>query len=159
MVETGSTAPDFTAPLANGDVEEFSLSENLSDAPIVLAFFPGAFTSVCTDEMCTFDERLSNFEELNATIYGISVDTPFSLNEFRKQNDLSFGMISDSNKDIIDKYNVRMDFDSMGYYGVAKRSIFVIDSNGKITYDWVSDDPGVEPNYQKIENSASEVAE
>ena len=54
MVDTGDDAPDFTAPLANGDIESFTLSEELDDAPLVLAFFPGAFTSVCTSEMCTF---------------------------------------------------------------------------------------------------------
>lgn len=158
MVETGDSAPDFTAPLANGDVEAFTLSENLDDAPIVLAFFPGAFTGVCTDEMCTFQDNLANFEDVDATIYGVSVDSPFSLNEFRDQNDLSFGLVSDSNKGLIDDYDVRMDFDSMGYYGVAKRSVFVVDENGEITYAWASDDPGVEPDYDEVEQAAADAA-
>ena len=156
MVETGDTAPDFTAPLANGDVSEFTLSENLDDAPIVLAFFPGAFTGVCTDEMSAFQSRLDEFEDSDATIYGVSVDAPFSLNEFREQNDLEFGIVSDSNKELIDDYDVRMDFADMGYYGVAKRSIFVLDGDGEITYTWVTDDPGVEPDYDEVQDAAAD---
>ena len=98
MVEAGDEAPDFTAPLANGDVDEFTLSENLDDAPLVLAFFPGAFTSVCTHEMNAFQDRIENFEEVDATVYGISVDSPFSLNEFRDQLGLEFELISDVNR-------------------------------------------------------------
>ncbi|WP_137283337.1 redoxin domain-containing protein [Halorussus salinisoli] len=158
MVEVGDDAPDFTAPLANGDVEEFTLSENLDDAPVVLAFFPGAFTGVCTTEMATFEEELDQFEDADATVYGVSVDAPFSLNEFRDQEDLSFGLISDSNKEIIDAYDAEMDFADMGYYGVAKRSVFVVDSDGEVTYEWVSDDPGVEPDYEEV-REAAEAAE
>ncbi|SNZ13507.1 Peroxiredoxin [Natronoarchaeum philippinense] len=158
MVDTGDSAPDFTAPLANGDIESLTLSDELGDAPIVLAFFPGAFTGVCTDEMCTFQDRLSGFEDIGATVYGISRDTPFSLNEFRDQNDLSFGLISDLNKEIIDAYDIEMDFDDLGVYGVAKRSVFVVDADGEITYSWVSDDPGVEPDYEEVREAAAAAA-
>lgn len=159
MVDVGDDAPDFTAPLANGDVEEFTLSENLDDAPVVLAFFPGAFTGVCTTEMATFEEQLDEFDAAGATVYGISVDAPFSLNEFRDQEGLSFGLISDSNKELIDEYDVEMDFADMGYYGVAKRSVFVVDADGEVTYKWASDDPGVEPDYEEVEQAAAEAAE
>ncbi|NHN58143.1 MULTISPECIES: redoxin domain-containing protein [Halorussus] len=159
MVEVGDDAPDFTAPLANGDVEEFTLSEQLDDGPIVLAFFPGAFTGVCTTEMATFEEELDEFDEAGATVYGISVDAPFSLNEFRDQEDLSFGLISDSNKEIIDDYGVEMDFADMGYYGVAKRSVFVVDDDGTIADKWVTDDPGVEPDYDAVREAAADAAE
>mgnify|MGYP006290593189 FL=1 len=158
MVDTGDSAPDFTAPLANGDIESLTLSDELGDAPIVLAFFPGAFTGVCTDEMCTFQDRLSGFEDIGATVYGISRDTPFSLNEFRDQNDLSFGLLSDLNKEIIDAYGIEMDFDDLGVYGVAKRSVFVVDADGEITYSWVSDDPGVEPDYEEVREAAADAA-
>ena len=158
MVDTGDSAPDFTAPLANGDIESLTLSDELGDAPIVLAFFPGAFTGVCTDEMCTFQDRLSGFEDIGATVYGISRDTPFSLNEFRDQNDLSFGLLSDLNKEIIDAYGIEMDFDDLGVYGVAKRSVFVVDADGEITYSWVSDDPGVEPDYDEVREAAAAAA-
>ncbi len=159
MPETGDAAPDFTAPLATGDVESFSLSERVADeAPIVLAFFPGAFTSVCTNEMCTFQDRLAAFEDVDATVYGVSRDSPFTLNEFRAQNDLEFGLISDFNAEIVDEYGISMDFDDLGVYGVAKRSVFVVDEAGEVTYTWVSDDPGVEPDYDEVEAAVEDAA-
>ena len=159
MPETGDAAPDFTAPLANGAVDSFTLSDRLeNEAPIVLAFFPGAFTSVCTTEMCAFQDRLANFNDLDASVYGVSRDSPFTLNEFRDQNDLEFGLISDYNKEVIDDYGIAMDFADLGVYGVAKRSVFVIDADGEITYAWVSDDPGVEPDYDEVEAAVENAA-
>ncbi|WP_132058476.1 redoxin domain-containing protein [Halorussus amylolyticus] len=156
MVSQGDDAPDFTAPLADGDVSEFTLSENLDDAPVVLAFFPGAFTSVCTEELCTFESELAAFEDVGATVLGVSVDSPFALNEFRDREGLSFGLVSDTNKEIIDDYGVEMDFADLGYYGVAKRAVFVVDDEGQIVYEWVSDDPGVEPDYAEVTAAAVE---
>ncbi|SEH12254.1 Peroxiredoxin [Natronorubrum sediminis] len=159
MPETGDTAPDFTAPLATGDVESITLSERLEDgAPIVLAFFPGAFTGVCTTEMCTFQDRLASFNDLDASVYGVSRDSPFALNEFREQNNLEFGLISDFNQEIIDDYGIAMDFADLGVYGVAKRSVFVVDGDGEIAYSWVSDDPGVEPDYDEVEAAVEDAA-
>ncbi|WP_247000009.1 redoxin domain-containing protein [Halosolutus gelatinilyticus] len=159
MATTGDATPDFTAPLANGDIESFTLSERLADeAPIVLAFFPGSFTSVCTEEMCTFQDRLAAFEDVDATVYGVSRDSPFTLNEFREQNDLEFGLISDLNKELIEDYDVEMDFADLGVYGVAKRSVFVVDGDGQIAYAWVSDDPGVEPEYDEVEDAVADAA-
>jgi peroxiredoxin len=156
MVDKGDAAPDFTAPLANGDIDSITLSDELDDAPIVLAFFPGAFTSVCTDEMCTFRDQLSEFDDVGATVYGVSRDTPFTLNEFCDQNDLNFGLVSDLNKELIDAYDVEMDFADLGVYGVAKRAVFVVDADGQITYAWVSDDPGVEPDYDEVREAAAD---
>ena len=158
MVDTGDDAPDFTAPLANGDIESFTLSEELDDAPLVLAFFPGAFTSVCTSEMCTFCDELSAFEDIGASVYGISVDSPFTLNEFRDQNDLNFGLLSDIDKEVIDGYDVSMDFADLGVHGVAKRAVFVVDGGGEVAYRWVSDDPGVEPDYDEVAAAAEDAA-
>jgi peroxiredoxin len=159
MVDVGDTAPEFTAPLVDGDdIGPFSLSDALGDGPVVLAFFPGAFTGVCTDELCTFQDQLAGFSDVGATVYGVSVDTPFSLQEFAAQEGLEFGLISDSNKELIDDYDVRMDFADFGYYGVAKRSVFVLDAEGEVTYAWVSDDPGVEPDYDEVEAAAADAA-
>ncbi len=158
MVRTGDAAPDFTAPLATGEIESITLSERLDEAPIVLAFFPGAFSSVCTDEMCAFQDRLAAFSEFDATVYGVSVDSPFAQNAFREQNGLTFDIVSDFDREIIDDYDVRMDFEDLGVYGVAKRSVFVIDRDGEITYSWVSDDPGVEPDYDEVEDAVANTA-
>ena len=158
MVSEGDEAPDFTAPMRtpDGDITEFTLSSELEDEPAVLAFFPGAFTSVCTGEMRTFRDRLDGLTDAGATLYGVSIDSPFSLGEFAEQNDLNFPLIGDTNKNVIDAYDVVMDFDDLGISGVAKRSVFVIDGDGVVTYAWVSDDPGVEPDYDEIEAAAKD---
>jgi peroxiredoxin len=158
MVSEGNDAPDFTAPLANGDVDEFTLSEHLEEAPLVLAFFPGAFTSVCSHEMNAFQDDLSAFDDAGATVYGVSVDSPFAQNEFREKLGLEFDLISDSGKEVIDAYDVSMDFESLGVPGVAKRSVFVVNGDGTVTYSWVSDDPGVEPDYDEVLAAAEDAA-
>lgn len=158
MVSEGDEAPDFTAPMRtpNGDIAEFTLSSALEDGPTVLAFFPGAFTSVCTGEMKTFRDRLDTLTDAGATLYGLSIDSPFSLGEFAEQNELNFPLIGDTNKEVIDAYDVVMDFEDLGISGVAKRSVFVIDEDGVVTYAWVSDDPGVEPDYDEVEAAAKD---
>jgi len=158
MVSEGDEAPDFTAPMRtpNGDIAEFTLSSALEDGPTVLAFFPGAFTSVCTGEMKTFRDRLDALTDAGATLYGLSIDSPFSLGEFAEQNELNFPLIGDTNKEVIDAYDVVMDFEDLGISGVAKRSVFVIDEDGVVTYAWVSDDPGVEPDYDEVEAAAKD---
>ena len=154
MVSTGDTAPAFTAPLATGDIEEFDLEGSLDEAPLVLAFFPGAFTSVCSHEMSTFQDRLEEFQDAGASVYGVSVDSPFALNEFRDKLDLTFDLVSDADKEVVDAYDVSMDFEALGVHDVAKRAVFVVDSEGTVTYAWVSDDPGVEPDYDEVLEAA-----
>jgi peroxiredoxin len=158
MVDVGDDAPDFTAPLVSDDIAPFTFSERDGDGPAVLAFFPGAFTSVCTAEMNTFQSDLAEFDDIGATVYGVSVDTPFGLQEFKAQNELEFGLVSDTNKEIIDAYGVTMDFADFGYHGVAKRAVFVVDADGEITYKWVSDDPGAEPDYEEVKQAAADAA-
>jgi peroxiredoxin len=150
MVATGDAAPGFTAPLANGDVGEFSLDDRLGEAPLVLAFFPAAFTGTCSHEMSTFQERLGEFADAGATIYGISTDSPFALNEFRDKLGVEFDMISDANRELIDAYGVSMDFEQLGIEHIAQRAVFVVDGDGTITYAWSADDPTIEPDYDEI---------
>ena len=150
MVATGDTAPAFTAPLANGDVDDVSLDAATADGPVVLAFFPGAFTRVCSHEMQTFQERLDEFDAEGATVLGVSVDTPFALNAFRDDLGLAFGLVSDSNRDLVHDYDVAMDFTSAGVDDAAMRAVFVVDQDRTVVYDWVSDNPGVEPDYDEI---------
>ena len=159
MVDTDDTAPEFSAPLANGDLgETFALVERLEEAPIVLAFFPGAFSSVCTGEMRTFQDRLGAFADAGASVYGVSVDSPFALNAFREDSGLEYDLISDPNHDVVDAYDVGMGFDALGIDEVAKRAVFVVDGDGTITYAWESDDPGVEPDYDEVEAAARDAA-
>lgn len=150
MVATGDEAPAFSAPLATGDVETFDLAERLDEAPLVLAFFPGAFTEVCSHEMNALDDRLGEIADADASLYGVSVDTPFALNRFRDELGLGFDLISDSNREIVDAWDLSMDFAAIGVENLAKRAVFVLDGDGVVTYAWVSDDPGREPDYDEL---------
>jgi peroxiredoxin len=158
MLHSGDDAPEFTAPVRrpDGEITETSLEELLAEGPIVLAFFPGAFTSTCTAELTTFRDRLGNITDAGASLYGVSIDSPFSLGEFADQHDLGFPLIGDTNRRLVDAYDVRMDFEELGIAGVAKRSVFVVDESGTVTYAWVSEDPGVEPDYEAAEAAAAE---
>jgi len=158
MVSEGDDAPDFSAPVATGDVDQFTLSERLEDGPVLLAFFPGAFTSTCSHEMNTFDDRLAAFEDEGVTVYGVSTDSPFALNEFRDKLDLSFDLISDGNREIIDAYDISMDFDHLGVKNIAKRAVFIVDSDGTVSYAWITDDASVEPDYDELEAAAADAA-
>jgi peroxiredoxin len=142
MVTEGSSAPEFTLPKAGGsaynDIAEFSLSETIGDGPIVLAFYPAAFTSGCTDEMCAFRDAMPAFEELDAQVFGVSVDLPFAQNIWIQENDFNFPMLSDWDHEVIQAYGVVRD-DMYDLVEVARRSVFVIDDNGVVRYKWVRD--------------------
>ena len=153
MVEEGELAPNFEA------LDTGLKSKKLSDYKgnvTVLAFFPGAFTSVCTKEMCTFRDSMANFNKFNAKVVGISVDSPFSLKEFATKNNLQFDLLSDGNREISGKYGVLYtSFLNIKGLTASKRSVFVLDKTGKIVYKWVSEDAGKEPDYKKIEEVIS----
>jgi glutaredoxin-dependent peroxiredoxin len=144
--DVGSKAPDFT--LANQDKQPVTLS-SLAGKTVVLAFFPAAFTSVCQKELCHFRDQLAAFNTVNATVLGISVDTPFTLKEFARQNSLNFDLLSDFNKDAIQKFDV-VNPDMGGLKGIARRAVVVIDGNGVIRYREVTPTPGDEPQYDKV---------
>jgi peroxiredoxin len=159
MVQEGDTAPDFTVPHATAeDVDEFTLSDALGDGPVVLAFFPGAFTSVCTDEMCEFRDQLGDFEDLDASVYGVSVDGPFAQQAFAEENDLNFPLLSDFDGEVIEAYDVVLD-SLVGIYGpVAERAVFVIDGDGEVTYRWVGEDPSFMPDIEEVQAAVEEAA-
>ena len=151
--EVGSKAPEFT--LANQDKQQVSLSA-AHGKTVVLAFFPAAFTSVCQKELCHFRDELGSLNSLNATVYGISVDTPFTLKEFGKQNSLNFDLLSDFNKETIQKYDV-VNPDMGGLHGISKRAVFVIDKGGVIRYREVTPTPGHEPDYAKVHEAVEQL--
>jgi peroxiredoxin len=144
--ETGSIAPDFTLP--NQDREPVTLSKQRG-RPIVLAFFPAAFSSVCQKELCTFRDALSKLNKVNAQVYGISVDTFFALKAFADQQSLTFPLLSDFNKQVIRDYGV-FNEDMIGLKGIAKRATFVLDKNGVIRHREVLEDARNEPDYDKV---------
>lgn len=150
MPAKGDSAPDFTNKVANGDVEEFTLSEHTGNGPVVLAFFPGAFTPPCSNEMVALEEHLGDFEDAGASVYGVSADSPFSLNAFRDEHDLSFPLVSDMSRETIQAYDLEIDVGELGLYGVANRAVYVLDDEGTVTYEWVADTPENEPDYDEL---------
>src|SRR5205823_13382126 len=144
--ETGSIAPDFTLP--NQDREPVTLSKQRG-RPVVLAFFPAAFSSVCQKELCTFRDALAKLNKINAQVYGISVDTFFALKAFGDQQHLNFPLLSDFNKQVIRDYGV-FNEDMIGLKGIAKRAVFVVDKNGTIRHREVLDDARNEPDYERV---------
>jgi peroxiredoxin len=145
-VDVGSKAPDFT--LTNQDRQPVTLSEQRGK-PVVLAFFPAAFSSVCTKEMCTFRDSMARLGKANAQVYGISVDTFFTLKAFQDHEKLTFPLLSDFNKQVIRDYGV-FNEDMIGLKGIAKRGVFVIDKDGVVRHREVLDDARNEPNYDKV---------
>ena len=149
-VDVGAKAPDFTLP--NQDREPVTLSEQLKKGPVVLAFFPAAFSSVCTTEMCKFRDSSSELNNVGATVFGVSVDTFFALKAWADAQKLNFPLLSDFNKDVIRKYGV-VNPDMIGLKDIAKRAVFVIDRNGVVRHREVLDDARNEPNYGSVKQA------
>jgi peroxiredoxin len=141
--------------LVDADRKPRSLKE-FQGKNIVLAFFPGAFTGVCTTELCTFRDSMSRFNELNAQVLGISVDSPFANKAFATQNNLQFPLLSDYSRTALKAYGiVHEGFAGLEGYSAARRSVFVVDKSGTVRYAWISDNPGVEPNYDEVTKALS----
>ena len=149
-LSVGTEAPDFTLKTKTAEgLEDVTLSANRGQHQSVLLFFPLAFTPVCMKEMCGVRDDLSAYENLGAKVYGISVDSPFTLEVMAQQENISFPLVSDFNKDTAGNYDVLYE-ELIGFQGVAKRSAFVVDKEGTITYAWSSDDPHDLPNFEEI---------
>jgi peroxiredoxin len=144
-VDVGSKAPDFT--LMNQDRQPVTLSQQQGHL-VLLAFFPAAFSSVCTKELCTFRDGLASLNQATAQVYGISVDTFFTLKAFHDSQKLTFPLLSDFNKEVIRSYGVYNE-DMIGLKGIAKRAVFVVDGGGIIRHREVLDDARNEPDYAK----------
>ena len=144
--EVGSKAPDFT--LTNQDRQPVTLSDQRGK-PVVLAFFPAAFSSVCQKEMCTFRDSIARLGTADAQVYGVSVDTFFALKAFQEQQKLNFPLLSDFNKQAIRDYGV-FNEDMIGLKGIAKRAVFVLDGEGVVRFRQVLEDARNEPDYDKV---------
>ncbi len=143
----GQPAPDFT--LTGSDKQPVTLSEQRGKN-IVLLFFPAAFTSVCTAELCNVRDTYAEYNNLNAQVYGISVDSPFTLAEFGKQQSLNFPLLSDFNREVSQAYGSQYADFVLGMRGVAKRAAFVIDKEGTVRYAEVLENAGEQPDFIKI---------
>lgn len=147
-VQVGQKAPVFK--LVDNEFKLRSLRDFQGDN-LVLAFFPGAFTSVCTKEMCSFRDSVANLGSLKAKVIGISVNDPWSSKAFAEKNMLNFPLLCDYNREVTELYGLELkNFGGLPGYTAAKRSVFILDKQGTVRYAWVSDDPRVEPNYTEI---------
>lgn len=155
-VEVGQRVPDVT--VVSPDRKQVKLSEFLG-RPTVLAFFPGAFTGVCTKEACAFRDSMARFTGLQGQVLGISVDSPFAQKAFADTNRLNFTFLSDFNRHAVKAFGIEdPNFAGGALAGVAKRSVFVLDKGGTVRYKWVSDNPGVEPNYDEVAEALKKVS-
>lgn len=154
-VEVGQKPPDFQLP--DQDRNPRTLKHFLGKKT-ALAFFPGAFTSVCTREMCTFRDSMQVLNSLNAQVVGINVNDPFTNKAFAEANKLQFHVLSDYKRETVKKFNVfHEDFAGLKGYTAAKRSVFVLDDKGVVRYKWVSEDPGKQPDYDEIKKILTKI--
>jgi peroxiredoxin len=146
----GDRAPEFDLP--DADLKMRKLSDYKGN-PLVLAFFPAAESPVCTKEMCTFRDSSAELKAFDAQTLGISVDGPFANKIFTENRHLNFPLLSDYKRETIKNYGIVMpNLGPLQDYNAAKRSIFILDSDGKINYRWISDNPLIEPNYDEIKD-------
>ena len=148
MSNINETAPDFN--LKNTEKSDIAL-HSYRGKTVVLAFYPGAFTGVCDTEMCSLRDSMESFNDLNAIVMGISVDSPWANAEFAKKYEIKFELLSDYNRGVSKTFN--MIFNGLGGlegYECSNRGVVIIDREGIIQYRWVAENPGVEPNYSEI---------
>ncbi len=147
-LKVGDKAPGFTLP--DAEKRERSLNEFLGKKT-VLAFIPGAFTGVCTKELCQFRDSLAKLNGMNAQIVAIDVDAPFSNRAYAAANNLTFPVLSDHTRATSIAYGgIHENFSGIKGYSASKRAVYVLDKNGIVRYAWVTEIPGVEPAYEEI---------
>lgn len=154
MLQVGQKAPDFS--LFNSEKKAISL-QDFTGKNVVILFFPMAFTSVCTAELCEMRDNISTYAALNADIVGISVDSPFTLAKFKEEERLPFDLLSDFNKETSADYGALYETFVMNMRGVSKRSAFVIDRNGVIQYAEVLDNAGEVPSFTAIQETLASI--
>jgi peroxiredoxin len=145
-VDVGTTAPDFT--LMDQDRRAVTLSASRG-RPVVLAFFPAAYSDTCIQELCAIRDRLATLEDARAQVFGISVDSFFALKAFQRDQRLTFPLLSDFNKEVICEFGV-FNEDMIGLKGLAKRAVFVLDTAGVVRYREILEDARDEPDYSRV---------
>ncbi len=150
MINIGDKAPDFT--LRGSDKSQVSLKD-FNGKNVVLLFYPAAFTGVCTKELCMMRDGLAEYERLDAQILAISVDSLFTLAQWKMDQGFNFPMLSDFNKTVSKKYDVLYKEFVFEMKGVSKRSAFVIDKIGIVRYAEVLENAGEMPNFEAVKNT------
>lgn len=149
-INVGDKAPNFT--LRNTEKGEVSL-EDYKGKNVVLLFFPLAFTGVCTTELCTMRDDIGTYEGLDAQILAVSVDSLFTLEQFKKKENYNFPLLSDFNKNVSRAYGSLYEDFVLDMKGVSKRAAFVIDKEGTIKYAEVLESAGDLPNFEAVKNT------
>jgi len=152
MVKVGDKAPTFT--LVNDSKEEVSLDQ-YNGKNLVLLFFPMAFTSVCTEELCHMRDDLGAYNSMSADVVAISVDSPFTLEKFKQEQALNYPLLSDFNKEVSRAYGAIYEDFVFNMKGVSKRAAFVIDKEGTVRYAEVLDNAGELPNFSAVKETLS----
>lgn len=155
-LKAGDKAPEFTLPsfTPSAELAQISLSD-YKGKKIVLLFFPQAFTGTCTTEMCTISDNFDMYRGLGAEVIGISVDGTFVQKAFAKANNINVPLLSDYNRDVVNKYDVLLPEFAHGMKGTAQRAVFVIDENGVIKYVEVTKSPGDLPDFNALKNAVA----
>lgn len=146
-IEIGHPAPDFT--LYDSAKNKVTLSD-LKGQSVLLLFFPLAFTSTCTAELCSVRDNISFYNNVNAKVFGISVDALHTLARFKEDQQLNFTLLSDFNKDVSTAYGSLYEMFGYNMKGVSKRSAFIIDKDGIVRYAEVLENAGEQPNFENI---------
>jgi peroxiredoxin len=149
-IETGQAAPDFN--LYDSDKKQVRLSD-LKGRKVLLLFFPLAFTSTCTKELCSVRDNISWYNNVNATVFGISVDALHTLAKYKEEQQLNFTLLSDFNKDVSAAYGSLYELFGYNMKGVSKRSAFVIDKEGIVRYAEVLENAGDIPDFKAIQST------
>ncbi len=150
----GSKAPDFT--LINTEKKEVSLKD-FAGKTLVINFFPAAFTGVCTEQMCSNRDDLNFYSKLGASVVGVSVDMPFTLEVFKAQNNINFDLLSDFNKEMIKAYDMYLEDFVIGLKGVAKRGVTVVDGSGTVVYAEETANPGTQVNFAALKAALEKI--
>jgi peroxiredoxin len=156
-IAVGTKAPDFTlkSKTAAG-LSDVKLSENFGKKNTVLLFFPLAFTSVCTQEMCDITSGLNAYTALNADVIGVSVDSPFSQEAWAQKEKIGIRLASDLNKKTAEAYGTLL-ADLIGLGAVSARAAFVIDKNGVVQYSEQTPTPKELPNFNAIRDTLAKL--
>ena len=157
MVEVGQKAPDFT--MLSDEGKPVTLSKALGRGPVVLSFYVWDFTNVCQGQLCALRDSLGILQRMGATVFGISTDSHHSHRVFKQQNGINYPLLSDWNKTVTKTYGVQYDkFGDFGLQGVSKRAVFVLDRDGIVRYRWVTEDPKVPPDHQRVLDEVKKLA-
>ena len=154
-LQIGQIAPDFT--LFDSDKKKVSLTEHRGEN-VLLLFFPFAFSSVCTAELCTVRDNISKYDSVQAKVFGISVDSLYTLAKFKIDQNLNFTLLSDFNKEISYTYEAFYETFSYGMKGVSKRAAFIIDKIGLVQYVEVLENASEQPKFDLIIKRLEELA-